>query len=404
MGAESQPEPEPSTSRLPPSASTSAVLDFLRIGATLKATPPPRPPPADIQPSVEALAALGIKVRDFAYESVLPPIAPFVRPPPVRRQIQPGHRTLENAAAGPSTAPDARRTLKRTRRDGTEESDLGYGFVMGVARAGPEDGGPKPRKLQRTETEALLLHEGSQPPRRENALLSLDDEIALRTAAYDVFGGLPPYDSQSQSQSQPQGYSQQSQGYSQQSQGFPQSQGNSQDTEPLIATPFVTPNGSLQWIDGEGPNGNVSPPLVPTEPASVQASTSRVLTPPPASPTPAPLRRASPLSLQPLGTPPLPATPPATAAPPLPRTDTGLLTRTLSSLSTLSSPLSEPPPSSAPPAGNAVLPRTPTPAPSPPPRYQLRKRTAPASPVRSPKRRGRPAPRREESLAVVIQS
>ncbi|KAJ7682553.1 hypothetical protein DFH06DRAFT_297779 [Mycena polygramma] len=394
MGVNSQ--PEPSTSRLPPS-STSAVLDFLRIGAALEAAAPPPREKRDDQPSVEALAALRIRVRDFAYESVLPPIAPWVRPKrPPPKQIQPGPRNFENAVAGPSTAPAAHpRQLKRTRRDGTEESDHGYGFVMGVARAGPEDeGGQKRRRLQRMEAEGELFPEGSQAsvPRRENAVLSLDDEAALRAAAYDVFGGSQPPDSQSQSQ----GYSQE---YSQEYY-HSQSQGNSQDTEPFIATPFVTPNGSLQWLDGEGPKSS-SPPLVPTEPASAQCSTGRVRTPSPVSPTP--VRRSSPLP-QRLGTPPV--TPPA-SAPPLPRTDTGLLTRTLSSLSTLSSPLSEAP--STAPAAPPVVPRTPTP---PPPRYQLRKRTAhggaPASPVRSPvrspKRRGRPTPRREESLAVIIQS
>ncbi|KAJ7781006.1 hypothetical protein B0H16DRAFT_1496808 [Mycena metata] len=394
--------------------STRAVLDFLRVGAALEAAQAPRLAKKLDPLSVEELAAQGVKVRDFAYESKLPPIKPYVR-----RPIQPSPRVFENAVAGPSSAPYGSqsqsqphnpRALKRTRRDGTEETDLGYGFVMGVARVAPEDeGGGRPRKLQRTTTELSLHEQGSQSqsrsqrPRRENAMLNIEEEAALRAATYDVFGGPQP-------DSQWQGYSQQSQGFSEQEsqEYYSQSQGTSQDTD-FVPTPFVTPNGSLQWIDGEGPPNfrNKSPPLVPTEPVSLQCSASNVRTPP-GSPTPAPLRRASPFPPQSES----PTTPPATAAPaaaPLARPYNDLLTRTLSSLSTLSSPLSEAPPSSAPipgPSASTVLPRTPTPAPapSPPPRYQLRKRTAPTSPVRSPKRRGRPAPRREESLAVVIQS
>ncbi|KAJ7044581.1 hypothetical protein C8F04DRAFT_1228393 [Mycena alexandri] len=403
MGGDSQ--PEPSTS----STSTRAVLDFLRVGVALDAAQAPRLVKKVDPPAVEALAAQGVKVRDFAYESKLPPIKPYVR-----RPIQPSPRVFENAVAGPSSAPYGSqsqsqphnpRALKRTRRDGTEETDLGYGFVMGVARVAPEEGGGRPRKLQRTTTDLSLPESQSQsrsqpPPRRENAVLNIDEEAALRAAAYDIFGGSQP-DSQSQ------GYWQQSQGYSEQEsqEYYSQSQSNSQDTE-FVPTPFVTPNGSLQWIDGEGPPNlrNKSPPLVPTEPVSLQCSTSTVRTAPPGSPTPAPLRRASPFppqSASPTTAPTATAAAPATA--PLARPHHDLLTRTLSSLSTLSSPLSEAPPSSAPipgPSTSAVLPRTP----SPPPRYHLRKRAAPASPVRSPKRRGRPAPRREESLAVVIQS
>ncbi|KAJ7178912.1 hypothetical protein C8R46DRAFT_1071862 [Mycena filopes] len=389
MDSNSQPEPSSNSQPEPSfsSSSTRAVLDFLRVGAALDAARAPRMAKREEPPSVEALAARGIKVRDFAYESKLPPIRPY-RPVP---------KPVVNAVAGPSSAPSGsqpqsqpnNRRLKRTRRDGTEEADLGYGFVMGVARVAPEDGGAPPRKVQRMTTPELGSQSQSQgrQPRRENALLNIEEE-------YDVFGS----QSQSQSQSQGEAPSSYSQEYSQE-----YFEVNSQGTAGIV-TPSVTPNGSLQWIGGEGPGPrNPSPPLVPTEPVSLQGSTSAVRPPPPESPTPTTSRRASPL-------PPPPATPPKAAPPataPLARVHNDLLTRTLSSISTLSSP-----PSSAPSAGpstsstSTVLPRTPTPAPppSPPPRYELRKRTAVASPVRTPKRRGRPAPRREDSLAVVIQS
>ncbi|KAF8195633.1 hypothetical protein K438DRAFT_1968144 [Mycena galopus ATCC 62051] len=392
MGVNSQ--PESSTSKRPAASSTQAVLDFLRIGAALEDARPKPVEKADDQPSVESLAKLGIKVRDFAYESTLPPIKPF--------RFQPRPVAAQNQVAGPSSSRPSSRALKRTRQDGTEVEDLGYGFVMGVARVAPENGGPRPRKLQRMGTEGSLLPEGlhaSLPSRRENATLNFDDETALRAAAYDMFGGSQPPDSHSQ------GYSQQSQGYSQ---GY--SQGNSQETDG-IPTPVVTPNGSLVWTDS--PQRNNDSPLVPTEPASECCSTTSMRLSPLASPTPKPkpLRRASPLLPQPLGTgtPTPPASPQTatapltinTATPPPPaftHMNSGMqpLLRTFSSLSTFSSPLSEPPPSAPQP------PKARTP--SPPPRYQLRKRTgAPASPARSTKRR-RPAPRREESLTLTIQS
>ncbi|KAJ6515637.1 hypothetical protein C8R45DRAFT_957184 [Mycena sanguinolenta] len=395
MGDNSQ--PEPSTSTLPPSSSAAPESRRNAQG---------RPRPKYVEqidnPTVEFLKALGIKARDFHYEGTLPPVAPYVRPDPPKK-----------AVAGPSSGTVTRqpRKLKRTLPDGTEVEDNGYGFVMGVARTAPDDAS-RPWKMLRLDAEASQLPGGSQaslPPRREATLLSLDDEAALRAAAYEMFGG-----SQSQSQSQ----------------GYYYSQGNSQDTDG-IPTPIVTPNGSLVWIGG--------PPLVPTEPASAvptepnsaQGSTSSVPLALPESPTPASRRRASPLpprpqplrraspfpsqlhapQLQPLptGAPTPPASPPATLAPapltintsapppPAPtlaRIDVQPLLRTFSSLSTFSSPLSEPPLSA---------PRQP-PTPSPPPRYQLRKRSgATASSARTPKRR-RPAPRREESLTLVIQS
>ncbi|KAG1728229.1 hypothetical protein EDB19DRAFT_1941416 [Suillus lakei] len=48
--------------------------------------------PSSQQPTIEMLQSLGIKVRDFAYESTLPPIAPV---PQVPRQTQPSARPLK---------------------------------------------------------------------------------------------------------------------------------------------------------------------------------------------------------------------------------------------------------------------------------------------------------------------
>ncbi|KAJ7938884.1 hypothetical protein B0H13DRAFT_2301088 [Mycena leptocephala] len=81
------------------------------------------------QSSTVTLSTLGIKVRDFFYESTLSPIAPCCAPGLVRHQISP-------------SGTNKPRPLKRTQPDGT---GLEYGFVMGVPRA-------RPQKRQRTAT------------------------------------------------------------------------------------------------------------------------------------------------------------------------------------------------------------------------------------------------------------
>lgn len=74
---------------------------------------------ASQQPTVEILQSLGIKVRDFAYESTLPPIASIPRVP---RQIQPSARPLkrtsrewdeENGAPSSSSRPPFGRESKK---------------------------------------------------------------------------------------------------------------------------------------------------------------------------------------------------------------------------------------------------------------------------------------------------
>ncbi|KAJ7036722.1 hypothetical protein C8F04DRAFT_1394004 [Mycena alexandri] len=126
-------------------------LNSLSANASLNAAQPPHGVEKDKCPSIESLIALQIKVRDFAYESKLAPIKPYVR-----RPLQPIPKACmtsgDNACTVPSEfKPQNRRALKRTHRlgEGTEERDLGYGFVMGVPRLAPEEGEDRPRKLQR---------------------------------------------------------------------------------------------------------------------------------------------------------------------------------------------------------------------------------------------------------------
>ncbi|KAJ7046244.1 hypothetical protein C8F04DRAFT_1063777 [Mycena alexandri] len=202
---------EPSTSTAP----TRAIPDFHHTNVALDAAQGPRQVAKVGPSSVESLAAHGVKVRDFAYESTLAPIKHYVRRP---TQTRPSSTIYSSKSQAQLHKP---RALKRTRRDGTEETDLGYGFIMGVARVAPEEEGEdRPRKLQRTTKEPLLPELRSQPqsrsqptPRRESTVLNIDEEAALRATLCDVFGGSQP---------------------------------ESQCTE-LIRTPFVTPNGSLRW-------------------------------------------------------------------------------------------------------------------------------------------------------------
>ncbi|KAK0206696.1 hypothetical protein DFS33DRAFT_611764 [Desarmillaria ectypa] len=128
------------------------------------------------QPQPEDLAMFGIKVRDFAYESKLPPIPPFRRKPP-----QPG----------------LMRSPKRLRRFG--EEDVGNEDVFSV--------GKRP-KLQRVDTELVIEEPASQ-----------------RMPAYSDITKLPPLLLPS---SQPPVH-------------------DSQESEPYVDTPLVTPNGSLNW-------------------------------------------------------------------------------------------------------------------------------------------------------------
>ncbi|KAJ7038763.1 hypothetical protein C8F04DRAFT_1179435 [Mycena alexandri] len=117
-------------------------LNSLSANASLDAAQPPHRVKKDNCPSIELLTALQIKVCDFAYESKLAPIKPYVR-----RPLQPIPRACmslgDDARAVPSESqPQNHRALKRTHRlgDGTEERDLGYGFVMGVPHLAPEEG------------------------------------------------------------------------------------------------------------------------------------------------------------------------------------------------------------------------------------------------------------------------
>ncbi|KAG7449480.1 uncharacterized protein BT62DRAFT_686448 [Guyanagaster necrorhizus] len=128
------------------------------------------------QPQPEDLAKLGIKVRDFAYESKLPPIPPFRRKP-----LQQG----------------LLKSPKRLRRFGQEDVDDEDVFSV-----------DKRPRLQRVDTEPVI-----------------EEPVSQRIAAYSDITRLPPL-------------------------LLPPSRASvndSQESEPYIDTPLVTPNGSLNW-------------------------------------------------------------------------------------------------------------------------------------------------------------
>jgi hypothetical protein len=185
--------PKPPT--LEPLTSTSTIA-----GSTPKPSSSAPPVRESKQPDAATLAMLGIKVRDFAYESTLPPVKPVHLLP---RQIQPGLRTLKRI------------------RDG-EVEDVFSQPTAGSAEEG-EGSSSKKSKLERTMTEPVL--ETGIPPTRARGFANLeeydpatDSQLIINSQQSDLGASQPP----------PLVF-------------------ESQESEPYIDTPFVTPNGSLQW-------------------------------------------------------------------------------------------------------------------------------------------------------------
>ncbi|KAF5387758.1 hypothetical protein D9615_000613 [Tricholomella constricta] len=192
--------PIPLPSIVPSLLSTSTVAGPSFRPAFKPMSKPASTAPIDIDPQSQAhadtLARHGIKVRDYAYESKLPPVRPYRV-----RQIQP--------APGP-------RPLKRVRMDG-EDDDVFYNHPRAIEGEGRSS---KRSKLEREVTEPDI-----QLPtlNRARGFLNLID-----------------YEPEPQSQSQQTDWEA---SHSQPPSRFLESQ----DSEPYIDTPFVTPNGSLQW-------------------------------------------------------------------------------------------------------------------------------------------------------------
>jgi hypothetical protein len=155
-----------------------------------------RSKPHDPQTTRDDLAKLGIKVKDFAYESLLPPVKPW-RP----LQIQPSLKR-------PGDDDEAHERRKRLRRESTEpvleEEEMRAAMLASN------------RHQTRRRGFADLNREGNPSETEVPKLFS-----QLSDASFDA--SQPPALTMSQSQSQ------------------------SQQTEPLVVTPIVTPNGSYDW-------------------------------------------------------------------------------------------------------------------------------------------------------------
>ena len=208
------------------------------------------------QPSPAFLAECGVKVRDFAYESTLTPIKPVLRVP---RQIVQG-----------------RASLKRSTRDGEDQMQ----------------GAKRPRPLEREDTEPAV-DELSQRSGGYADLRNMEwpstiplGYFSSRPAAKPPPVQCPTNDAFMRLKS---GMSSQSQSQSQ-----PQSQLPlyivSQDPQPYIDTPHVTPNGSLQWPvpdDSSITTLQLDTNLLPREPDILPSfqSGSPSLTQPATSPT-----------------------------------------------------------------------------------------------------------------------
>ncbi|KAI0920926.1 hypothetical protein AcW1_004939 [Taiwanofungus camphoratus] len=175
------------------------------------------------------LAEYGIKVRDFAYESTLPPIAPV---PHVPLQIQPGLSPLKR------------------RRDYEEEGDEDEPYVGQTLYFDSEIGGSsqgarhvkKTKPLERTATEpadgpsTMGLH-----PWRATGFADLS-EAAKQTPPTSQPS--TPSRSSVRNVDTPRSHPH-NMDFSSPSQ--PGLQGTSQESEGWIDTPLVTPNGSLQY-------------------------------------------------------------------------------------------------------------------------------------------------------------
>lgn len=179
----------------------------------------PAPVPATItssvgQPSREALAEHDIKVRDFAYESTLPPIAAFRI-----RQVQ----------ATPN------RPMKRARQSEDEED--------------AESSSNPTNRLERTVTEPVvddsLATTRTRVRARGIANINLYDPFIddpnVQTHLVNSQQSNPDTDTLSQSQPSLQYLT------SQESDNEPEL------AEPYIRTPIVTPNGSLRWETSTAP-------------------------------------------------------------------------------------------------------------------------------------------------------
>ena len=151
------------------------------------------------QPSIEKLAKFGVKVRDFAYESTLPPVRTIYRHP---RQVQPSvPRQIQREDTEPE---DGRLSQSQSQPQGISQS-VKRTLTEPVA---PEEAGPS----QINRMGAFLGFPAS--PNTEDATesqtpdLIMDDPESSQMTPFTI---------------------------------------DSQDSEVYVHTPIITPSGSMQW-------------------------------------------------------------------------------------------------------------------------------------------------------------
>ncbi|KAH7916274.1 hypothetical protein BJ138DRAFT_1139973 [Hygrophoropsis aurantiaca] len=172
------------------------------------------------QPTPEVLAQLGIKVRDFAYESTLPPIAPIPRVP---RQMQPGPRPLKRA--------------QRDWDDGNDDSSTSSRCHNYGGRLSPDmhvnAGQRKSKSLERKVTEPLEPIQ-SLPSRRTLGFTELS-QYRSNIPGPSAFAPAPRASARSFSNSPPTSPL-----------NPPSFQDLSQESESIV-TPVSSPNNSIHW-------------------------------------------------------------------------------------------------------------------------------------------------------------
>ncbi|TFK55564.1 hypothetical protein OE88DRAFT_634153 [Heliocybe sulcata] len=190
------------------------------------------------------LAHYGIKVRDFGYESTLPPL-PSVRLPP---------RPPSQVDGGP-------RLLKRSRRDWDDETPFWGGPLNTYPNYSSHPQGPgsakKPKPLERTPTEPVIDSEGSQEVQEGELRRPQRHGVIV-----DLFGYSSSQEPSSQSQDT-EDYGLNGHVASQIPAMLPsltvQKSPNREQiptlshehTEAYVVTPIATPNGSLQSRNDE---------------------------------------------------------------------------------------------------------------------------------------------------------
>lgn len=193
----------------------------------------------EIHSSLDIFAKNNIKVRDFAYESNLPPLPsiPRVRPPqmvfrPIKRQKQSHDEDGDVFAEGGSRVPQHEVAL-----------------YIGGSTVDDPGGERRSRPLERKSTEPAVISEeyAHRSTHREIGYMDLSqyNSTASPGGIHASRAPLPFRHSQPFGRSftpSPFGLHTGNPSSSQ-----PPLIGDSQDTEPQIDTPLVTPNGSLQW-------------------------------------------------------------------------------------------------------------------------------------------------------------